>query len=639
MEAIHLFRRLYSLDTLDTRLTTSSHTPLTIATEESSEKSTSERTVEKNPANLPPQVLPAKWRTPEFCLYFAVITFCLPLMFRSVMKVSRPSHPNYPKFEGLLSPGWIPGRKIDNSDSQYSSFRENIPYMAVVVLVQPLLRRVYNVVFPSPAASHDAVRSIKDEATKKKDLASADDRFVQRSSFDLYFALIFLAVLHGFSALKILLILYINFNMATRIPKEYIPTTTWVFNIGILFVNEFCHGYHYARVAKAVFPFSASASNWGNFLDTYGGLVPRWEILFNFTILRLISFNMDYYWSLERSRSSSPVEKKQLDPSTISERDRVTLPAAHATYRSFRIYLSYTLYSPLYLAGPILTFNDYISQTRHPSPALSRSRTSLYAIRFLLLLLCMELLLHYIYTVAICASSPNWHTYTPFQLSNLGYFNLQIIWLKLLIPFRFFRLWALLDGMDPPENVVRCMSDNYSTLAFWRGWHRSFNRWIVRYIYVPLGGGGGDRTTGSGKREGPSKLRGVLNTLAVFTFVALWHDINLRLLMWGWLITLFVVPEILATMAFPAWKWKDRPEAYRVLCGIGAVGNILMMMAANLVGFAIGIEGLKGMVRALVGTRDGLAFLATACVVLFMAVQVMFECRESERRRGIRLKF
>ena len=33
-------------------------------------------------------------------------------------------------------------------------------------------------------------------------------------------------------------------------------------------------------------------------------------------------------------------------------------------------------------------------------------------------------------------------------------------------------------------------------------------------------------------------------TLVIFTFVAIWHDIQLRLLLWGWLITLFIVPEV-----------------------------------------------------------------------------------------------
>jgi D-alanyl-lipoteichoic acid acyltransferase DltB (MBOAT superfamily) len=247
----------------------------------------------------------------------------------------------------------------------------------------------------------------------------------------------------------------------------------------------------------------------------------------------------------------------------------------------------------------------------------------------------MELILHYIYVVAISKSSPDWSIYTPFQLSMLGYFNLHHIWLKLLIPWRFFRLWALVDGIDPPENMVRCMSDNYSALAFWRGWHRSFNRWVVRYLYVPLGGSGGRSQSSSLLL---SKARGLLNFLAVFTFVALWHDINLRLLMWGWLITLFVLPEVIATLLFPANKWRSKPNRYRMLCGLGAVGNILMMMAANLVGFAVGIDGLKGLVQGIAGSYSGLSYLATASVALFVASQLMFEVREGELRAGIRLK-
>lgn len=42
--------------------------------------------------------------------------------------------------------------------------------------------------------------------------------------------------------------------------------------------------------------------------------------------------------------------------------------------------------------------------------------------------------------------------------------------------------------------------------GFWKGWHVSFNQWLVRYIYVPLGG---------------SSLR-LLNIWLIFTFVALW---------------------------------------------------------------------------------------------------------------------
>ena len=94
------------------------------------------------------------------------------------------------------------------------------------------------------------------------------------------------------------------------------------------------------------------------------------------------------------------------------------------------------------------------------------------------------------------------------------------------------------DGIETPENMLRCMSNNYSALAFWRAWHRSFNRWIVRYIYIPLGG----------------SKRPIINTLAVFTFVAFWHDISLKLLAWGWLVTLFILPEVAARMIMPPKK-------------------------------------------------------------------------------------
>ena len=71
----------------------------------------------------------------------------------------------------------------------------------------------------------------------------------------------------------------------------------------------------------------------------------------------------------------------------------------------------------------------------------------------------------------------------------------------------------------PPENMLRCMTNNYSLLGFWRQWHSSFNQWITRYMYIPMGG----------------TRNLVWNVWPVFTFVALWHDMNFNLLAWGWL--------------------------------------------------------------------------------------------------------
>lgn len=64
-----------------------------------------------------------------------------------------------------------------------------------------------------------------------------------------------------------------------------------------------------------------------------------------------------------------------------------------------------------------------------------------------------------------------------------------------------------------------------------------------------------------------------------------------------------------------------------------------MMMTANLIGFAIGTDGMAYMWREMVGTWAGVRFMVMACAGLFVAVQVMFEYREEEGRRGIVRRF
>lgn len=59
---------------------------------------------------------------------------------------------------------------------------------------------------------------------------------------------------------------------------------------------------------------------------------------------------------------------------------------------------------------------------------------------------------------------------------------------------------------------------------------------LIRYIYVPLGG-----------------MKNVfVNSVLVYTFVALWHDITFKLLAWGWLVSLFILPEMLARYILPS---------------------------------------------------------------------------------------
>lgn len=117
--AIMNLLQLFRVETLDSRFASKSTHPL-------------------------PNTQASRWRTGEYYAYafaFATIPF---FMFKSVYDVSQPSHPSYQQYSHLLEDGWVPGRKVDNSDAQYRSFRDNIPYMGIVLLAHPLLRRIHD---------------------------------------------------------------------------------------------------------------------------------------------------------------------------------------------------------------------------------------------------------------------------------------------------------------------------------------------------------------------------------------------------------------------------------------------------------------------------------------------------------------
>ncbi|ELU37317.1 glycerol transporter [Rhizoctonia solani AG-1 IA] len=301
-----------------------------------------------------------------------------------------------------------------------------------------------------------------------------------RTPFLLVFSLVMLAGLHGTSALKIIAILAANYWIA----MFKIPALTWVFNGAVLFTSNWYEGFRFGSVHGAL------ASLAGRLL-------------------------------IHKTGHHKP-------SGTLTHKQRIAVSHPLESY-SFVNFLVYALYPALYIAGPIIGFNDFMWQLRRPQWANGSDRVpfpTAYAIRFLGCLLTLEIILHMMYVVAI-KDARAWHGLSPLELSMVGFWNLIVVWMKLLIPWRFFRLWALADGIDPPENMVRCMANNYSAFGFWRSWHRSYNLWF------------GDRS------------------------------------------------------------W------YRHACALGGVGNILLMMGANLVGFVIGLDGMRYFISELIGSWQG----------------------------------
>ncbi len=72
-----------------------------------------------------------------------------------------------------------------------------------------------------------------------------------------------------------------------------------------------------------------------------------------------------------------------------------------------------------------------------------------YAAWLFVCLVAMEILTHAAPAMAV-AGSGAYSDFLPLQLMMFCFVLLKLMWLKFSIIWRFFRLWALLDGVETP---------------------------------------------------------------------------------------------------------------------------------------------------------------------------------------------
>ncbi|KAH9258310.1 hypothetical protein BASA81_003359 [Batrachochytrium salamandrivorans] len=153
-------------------------------------------------------------------------------------------------------------------------------------------------------------------------------------------------------------------------------------------------------------------------------------------------------------------------------------------------------------------------------------------------------------------------------------------WFKFAIIWRFSRLMALLDGINPPENMKGCIASTVNFRVFWKEWHSSFNAWLVRYMYVPLGG----------------SKRGLITqafaSVACFLFVAAWHDFELRMLVWGLGISVALIPEICGQYVSDTWPLalraqRDYPYLWDAFAALFGGLSIMALLFVNMFGFSL----------------------------------------------------
>ena len=85
-------------------------------------------------------------------------------------------------------------------------------------------------------------------------------------------------------------------------------------------------------------------------------------------------------------------------------------------------------------------------------------------------------------------------------------------------------------GMELPVNFDSPYKAS-NIIEFWKRWHITLNRFLRKYVYIPLGG----------NRKGT--LRTVFNLLLVWAVTGFWHGGGLHFILWGMILGLLVVIE------------------------------------------------------------------------------------------------
>ena len=215
-------------------------------------ETTSTQTFNPEKQEAPPEKTQPRWLTHEFFLYYFILLVAAYFVLTSAFSLSQHSHPNYHRYSRFIRMGWMFGRGVDMADHQYRGFREKMGLLAVFL------------------TTYAALSELGFRLFKK--------RF---NEFRAVINVLILVVLHGTNVLKIAIQAMIGFGISYYFKGSRLnPTLTWIHSLTTLFLLEWTS-----------FPFESLGLP---FLDKYLGLYSRWHVIFNISILRQISFNLDY---------------------------------------------------------------------------------------------------------------------------------------------------------------------------------------------------------------------------------------------------------------------------------------------------------------------------------------------------------
>ncbi len=232
-------------------------------------------------------------------------------------------------------------------------------------------------------------------------------------------------------------------------------------------------------------------------------------------------------------------------------------------------YLAFILFFPTMVAGPIKRYQDFLPKLTEPSRAWVEdwqqgiTRILVGAVKKFMIADLLTAFTHHLNRTDI-AQAQRW--VLPLWLGAYGF--------KIYFDFSAYSDIAIgsarLFGIKVPENFDwPYLRTNIA--EFWKHWHMSLYRWLVDYVFIPLGG----------SRTAPGRV--YLNVLITMLLSGLWHGAGLNFLVWGLWHGLLLVTH-------RAWSnWRNRAALSSLLApatgGMPAYASVPVVSRAVASGF------------------------------------------------------
>ncbi len=200
-------------------------------------------------------------------------------------------------------------------------------------------------------------------------------------------------------------------------------------------------------------------------------------------------------------------------------------------------YLSYILFFPKIMMGPIIEPVDLINQINDKSKRFVNWDNVASGLRLFSYGLFKKLIL-----ADTFGNSVSW-TFCHIDRVSSGDLFLTMIFYTFQIYFDFSGYIDMSIGIARMINIdlpinFRSPYKAFSISDFWKRWHMSLTCFFTNYIYIPLGG----------NRKG--KFRTYMNIMIVFLVSGMWHGANWTFILWGGVYGLILILERITKIVY-----------------------------------------------------------------------------------------